>query len=82
MLLLGKSDADTAWVEENNIPVAVLREYETNSNVSIHLQEKSISGQMTVTAVTVGEHTHTLPLAKKQELAVDGFCQIKRGNII
>ena len=61
MLILGRSDKDIAWVEEDDIMNVVLRQYETNFSVSTHLQESYISGQTTATAVTAGKHTHTLP---------------------
>lgn len=65
MLILGKSDADVAWVEEDHIPREVLFEYEKNSSVSTHLQERCISGQTTVTALSVEQPDHASPPAKK-----------------
>ena len=63
---MGRSEADTAWVQADQIPDAVLHEYESNATIETNLQERCVSGQTTVTALSVLKGGITPPPTKKQ----------------
>lgn len=61
---MGKSEADTAWVEADKIPTENLHVYE-DETVEITTEQRCVSGQISVTAQSVVKSDSAVPPAKK-----------------
>ena len=64
---MGRSETDNVWIQADQIPSTVFHEYESNATIETSLQERSVSGQTTVTALSVTKGGTTPPPVKKQK---------------
>ena len=69
VLLLGKSDVDTAWVKCDDVPEEVIKQYENEMQPHTQLLETNLGGQTSVTAVVVSRESEKgkIPKEKRQK---------------